>query len=100
MAENNGSANLAWFLTGAILGATTTLLLAPQTGKKTRKYIRDRASDGKDNLERSGQEALKRGRELYNRGKELTNDAITSLETTRNAAKEELETDTGKTSSS
>ena len=99
MAKNNGSANLAWFLTGTILGATATLLLAPQTGEKTRKYIRDRASDSKDSQGRSGQEALKRGRDLYNRGKELTNDAITSLENKRNTLKEGPETDIKKTPS-
>ena len=46
MADNNGGANLAWFLVGAALGATAALLLAPQTGTETREAIRRRTQEG------------------------------------------------------
>ena len=87
MANDNGAANLAWFLTGAALGAATALLLAPQTGDETREYLRKRASDGREQLGRSGREALDRGRELYDRGKELADDAAEIFEKGRDAVK-------------
>ena len=87
MANDNGAANLAWFLTGAALGAATALLLAPRTGDETREYLRKRASDGREQLGRSGREALDRGRELYDRGKELADDAAEIFEKGRDAVK-------------
>ncbi len=85
MANDNGAANLAWFLTGAALGAATALLLAPQTGDETREYLRKRAEEGRGQLGRSGREALGRGRELYDRGKELADDAAEMFEKGREA---------------
>ena len=80
MADNNGSANLAWFLVGAALGATAALLLAPQTGTETREYIRRRTEKGRGKLAESGREALERGREYYDRGKEIADDAAELFE--------------------
>ena len=69
------------------MGAATALLLAPQTGDETREYLRKRASDGREQLGRSGREALDRGRELYDRGKELADDATELFEKGRDAVK-------------
>ena len=80
MADNNGGANLAWFLVGAALGATAALLLAPQTGTETREAIRRRTQEGRGKLADSGREALERGREYYDRGKEIADDAAELLE--------------------
>ena len=87
MANDNGAANLAWFLTGAALGAATALLLAPQTGDETRDYLRKRASEGREQMGRTGREALDRGRELYDRGKELADDASELFDKGREAVK-------------
>ena len=87
MADDNGAANLAWFLTGVALGAAAALLLAPQTGGETREYVRKKASDSRDKLERKGREALDRGREIYDRGKELADDAAEAIEKGREAIK-------------
>jgi gas vesicle protein len=80
MADNNGGANLAWFLVGGALGATAALLLAPQTGTETREYLRRRTEDGRGRLADSGREALERGREYYDRGKEIADDAADLFE--------------------
>ena len=98
MADNNGGANLAWFLVGAALGATAALLLAPQTGTETRELfvgalrkaaanwltllalIRRRTEKGRGKLAESGREALERGREYYDRGKEIADDAAELFE--------------------
>ena len=80
MADNNGGANLAWFLVGAALGATAALLLAPQTGSETRDYIRRRTEEGRGKLAESSREALDKGREYYDRGKEIADDAAELFE--------------------
>ena len=80
MADNNGGANLAWFLVGAALGATAALLLAPQTGSETRDYIRRRTEEGRGKLTESSREALGKGREYYDRGKEIADDAAELFE--------------------
>ena len=87
MAHNNGGANLAWFITGVTLGTVATLLFASQTNEETRKYLREKATGGKEKLERSGKDALERGRELYDRGKELADEAVQILEKERKTVK-------------
>ena len=41
MSENTGSKMFFSFLTGAAIGAGLALLFAPQTGKETRRQIKD-----------------------------------------------------------
>lgn len=41
--------NAGFFILGAALGASVALLLAPQTGKKTRKILKDMAEDMREN---------------------------------------------------
>jgi gas vesicle protein len=43
--NNQGATILISFLIGGIVGAGLALLLAPQTGRKTRKQIADMAED-------------------------------------------------------
>ena len=95
MADNNGGANLAWFLVGAALGATAALLLAPQTGTETREYIRRRTAEGRGKLADSGREALERGREYYDRGKEIADDAADLFEKGKKALGKRAKPSTG-----
>ena len=46
--DNNTGTILISFLIGGIIGAGVALLLAPQTGRKTRKQILDAADDVRD----------------------------------------------------
>ena len=46
--DNTGAAILISFLAGGIVGAGLALLLAPQSGKRTRRQIADLADDVKD----------------------------------------------------
>ena len=51
--EGDGTSRIAWFMTGAIIGATVALLYA-QGGKETRKYINDKTQQGaKDAVRRT-----------------------------------------------
>lgn len=75
MSDEHSGTNVVWFLTGAALGASIALLLAPQTGTETRRLVKRRAVEGRSALMRGGREAYEHGRELYERGKELADEA-------------------------
>jgi len=55
MREGCGGACLASFLIGASLGAAAALLLAPESGERTRRRIRRAAEDAHDYLEDAGE---------------------------------------------
>jgi len=80
MSDDNNGTNIVWFLTGAALGASVALLLAPQSGSQTRDFVKRRALEGRDRLQEGGRQAVERGRELYERGKELADEAGGVLE--------------------
>lgn len=67
MSQNNGGDNLTSFLLGAICGAAAGLLLAPHTGRETRK----RVQKWLDEMEERGEEVLEKSRELYEEGREV-----------------------------
>ena len=46
--QTDWSNRLAWFLTGAIIGATAAILYAPKSGKETRQYITDKTQQGRE----------------------------------------------------
>jgi gas vesicle protein len=64
-----GTALLA-FLSGAALGAMAALLLAPQSGRKTREQLRGYARKAEDTLREAASEAGQRFEEAVNEGKE------------------------------
>ena len=49
--QNQATSNLAWFLTGAMIGATAALLYAPKSGKETRQYLADKTQQGREAVE-------------------------------------------------
>lgn len=61
MSENTGSKMFFSFLTGAVVGAGLALLFAPQSGKETRKQIKDLSEkiggDVKDEVEKISEKA-------------------------------------------
>jgi len=58
--NNMGLIALFAFLIGGAIGAGTALLIAPQSGKKTRKQIRELAEDIKDQAVEYADELKKR----------------------------------------
>jgi gas vesicle protein len=70
-----GSNNFGWFLAGVVMGASAALLLAPKSGKDTRKYLSESTQDSREAMEASGRELMDRGKELYDRGKKIADDA-------------------------
>jgi gas vesicle protein len=59
-----------YLLAGVGIGAILTLLLAPKSGKETRKLIADKAEEGKDYVVSRGKELRKQAEELVERGRE------------------------------
>ena len=65
-----GTAVLA-FLGGAALGAIAALLLAPQSGRRTREQLRGYARKAEDTIREAASEAGQRFEEAVSEGKEF-----------------------------
>ena len=89
MERDNGTV-IAWFIGGALLGAAVALLIAPESGKRTRKNLLKQAEKGRKSLVESGQELFERGRELYERGREIAEDAADMFEKGRRIAEKKI----------
>jgi gas vesicle protein len=74
-AEDEGVSRLAWFLTGAIIGATVAILYAPKSGKDTRRYLSERAQASKDAVTGTTNDIVESGREMFERGRKMVDDA-------------------------
>jgi gas vesicle protein len=88
MNRDNSASLFVAFLSGAMVGAAAALLLAPRSGKETRKLLVDYGCDLKDKLPEElrkradatieqghhlverGQEMIKRGHDIVTEGKE------------------------------
>jgi len=68
--EDNGSSNFVYFLTGLGIGALIGILLAPQSGERTREILTERAEEGREYLLRKGREVREQASSLVDRGKE------------------------------
>src|ERR1700730_9155436 len=73
--QHQGSNTLAWFLTGAIIGATAAALYTPRSGKDTRPLISDKTAQGKEAVEEPGHDIAEASRDMFERGRKLVDDA-------------------------
>ncbi len=89
--ERDSSNILMWFLGGAILGGAVALLLAPESGERTRGKIARQAERGKQSFLESSQDLFERGRELYERGREIAEDAAAMFERGRRIAEKTID---------
>jgi len=78
--ERDQVSRIAWFITGAVIGATAAILYAPKSGKETRKYIADRTQEGREAVETAGDNVVDAGKELFERGRKLVEDAAELFE--------------------
>lgn len=60
--------NLLAFLGGAIVGGAIALLLAPQSGEKTREQIRDFVEDGIDDVKDFAGRTVSQAKHAVNKG--------------------------------
>ena len=84
MRDNNNV--FIWFFSGAVLGAAVALLLAPESGERTRHRLARQAELGSQTFLESSQDLFERGRELYERGREIVEDAAAMFERGRRIA--------------
>ena len=71
MATCNVSTKLAYFIAGLGMGGAVALLFAPKSGKETRKYLADKAEEGKGYVAAKGREFRQQAEEYVDRGKEV-----------------------------
>jgi gas vesicle protein len=71
---------IAWFLTGALIGATAAILYAPNSGKETRKYLADKTQEGREAVESASGNIVDASREMFDRGRKLVEDAAELFE--------------------
>jgi gas vesicle protein len=72
---DEGSGRLAWFLTGAIIGATVAILYAPKSGKDTRQFLTEKTQQGRETITETSQDLVDASREMFDRGRKLVEDA-------------------------
>ena len=75
MARDEGAGSgsiLLAFILGAVSGAAVALLYAPATGDDTRRYLGERAREGRDRAA----EAAEKSRQAVNQGRETLTTAI------------------------
>ncbi len=73
--NDSSSGRIAWFATGALIGAVVAILYAPKSGKDTRKYITGKAQQSKDAIADSTTDVVDAGKEMFERGRKLVEDA-------------------------
>ncbi|MCU1232075.1 MAG: hypothetical protein JWP63_42 [Candidatus Solibacter sp.] len=73
--QSQATSNLAWFLTGAMIGATAAILYAPKSGKETRQYIAERTQEGREAVESTTEDIIGASKEMFERGRKLVDDA-------------------------
>ena len=74
MAQDN-SGRIIWFVAGAAIGATIALLYAPTSGEETRRYLGQKAREGRDALADASQDVADKGRDLYEKGRRIAGEA-------------------------
>jgi len=77
---DNLANNLGWFFAGAVVGMTAAILLAPQSGKKTRQLISDKTQQGKEAVAETGKDVYDRSKEMIDKGRQLVDDAADLFE--------------------
>ena len=76
MTSNN---NFSYFLLGLGIGAGFALLMAPQSGAKTRNYLQTKAQEGSDHMRRQGLELRDMANETLERGKQTVREQVKSV---------------------
>ena len=87
MAQEDQGGRFTWFLMGAALGAACAILYAPKSGKETRQFISQKATEAGDAVSVTGRDIYERGKEVYDKGKQVVDDAAALFERARGLAR-------------
>jgi gas vesicle protein len=74
------SSTLAWFLTGAIIGAAIAILYAPNSGKDTREFLAEKTQQGKVAVTEASLDVVEASKDMFDRGRKLVEDAADLFE--------------------
>jgi gas vesicle protein len=85
--QENGTSRVAWFVTGAVIGAAVAVLYAPKSGKDTREFIGGKAQQSKDAVLGAGKDVAEVSKEMFERGRKLVEDAAELFERGRKLVK-------------
>jgi gas vesicle protein len=85
--QQDGSSTMAWFLTGAVIGATVAILFTPKSGKETRQLITDKTQAGREAVVETSQDIVDASRDMFERGRRLVEDAADLFERGRKLVK-------------
>ena len=77
---DDGTNRLAWFLTGAVIGATVAMLYAPKSGKDSRLFIAEKTQKSKEAITGASKDVADASREMFDRGRKLVEDAAELFE--------------------
>jgi gas vesicle protein len=66
--ETNNKSKLPYFLIGVGVAAVTALLFALRAGEDTRKYLRERGSQGLDTLNQQGRKLRDTAKKIVQKG--------------------------------
>ena len=94
-----GATAVVAFLGGAALGAIAALLLAPQSGRKTREQLKGYARKAEDTLREAASEAGQRFEEAVSEGKEYVEARKSVLREAFEAGREAMKKERERTSS-
>ncbi len=89
--QRGSGALIGWFIGGALVGAAVALLMAPQSGRRTRHTLKTKAQKGRKSLLESSQDVVARGRELYERGREIAEETAEIFERGRKIAEKTID---------
>jgi len=79
MGDTNAGDRAGFFLLGAAIGAAAALLLAPESGVRTRRRLVRKGEEIADYLIDEGKELVEKCEDLYQRSGELGGDAAREL---------------------
>jgi gas vesicle protein len=85
--EDTVGSNIAWFLTGAFIGAAVALLYAPKSGKDARQYLADKVQQSKEAVSDSSLSIVEASKDMFDRGRQLVDDAADLFERGRKLVK-------------
>ncbi len=96
MSDNRECSGLLTLITGAIIGAGVALLYAPQSGKETRKQLKDAGDKAADNVKKSYENLSGEAQKAIETVKDTSEKAVTQIKNFIDTAKESIKTEAQK----
>jgi len=88
MSENNTGSKLTFFLAGLGVGAILALLFAPASGEESRRFLSERADEGREYVAGKGREIRQQAEELVEKAKDLVTQQKEQLSAALEAGKQ------------